>query len=110
MKPSDSNDKFLSKTLHEWRVNEPLPPRFQEQVWKRIEKEERVPHRSFVLEAMGYLERLFAIPKLAVSYATVLLVLGLTTGYLAANAKEEHLSNELAARYVQSVDPYQKTK
>lgn len=110
MKRPESNDEVLTRTLREWRVTDPLPPRFREQVWSRIEKSERTPSRVFWFDVLAYLERLFAVPKLAISYAVVLLALGLGTGYLAANAQEKRVSDELALRYVQSIDPYQKAK
>jgi hypothetical protein len=40
---------------------------------------------------------------------SVLLVAGLALGFVQANAKAAHLDRQLEARYVQSIDPYQRS-
>ena len=103
-----NNRTTLEQTLQEWRVTTPLPPRFQEQVWKRIERAE-IPSIS-VLEALrAWIAVAFARPAFAVAYVSVLLVAGLAFGFVQANAKAAHLDRQLEARYVQSIDPYQRT-
>ena len=50
---------------------------------------------------------MFAKPALAVGYVTVLLAADWTAGYLQGEARQHRVNDELAARYVQSLDPYQ---
>jgi hypothetical protein len=102
------NQTTLEQTLQEWRVTTPLPPRFQEQVWKRIERAE-VPSISVSDALWAWLAVTFARPALAVAYVSVLLVVGLAFGFVQANAKAANLDRQLEARYVQSVDPYQRS-
>jgi hypothetical protein len=52
---------------------------------------------------------MFAKPALAAGYVTVLLAVGLTAGYFQGEARQRRVNDELAARYVQSLDPYQHT-
>ena len=105
MKPitGPENDEALHKALRQWTVEAALPPRFQEQVWKRIEQAEARPTllRSTLLTFLT-LQR----PKFAFAYLAVFLVLGLAAGAVAAQAKNSRLDSELSQRYVQSLDPF----
>jgi len=108
MKPENrtENDPALTKMLREWRINEPLPPRFREQVWQRIaRKEDQVPEALWTLLA-NWMAGLMQRRSLAVSYITVLLLAGLFAGYMHARADTARLSDELGTRYVQMLDPY----
>jgi len=102
------NQDALDKNLQEWRVNAPLPARFQEQVWKRIEREEPATQAGVWLVLQQLIERMFAHRRLALSYLTVALVAGSAAGYW--HGKEEAAGQEsnLGRQYIQSVDPYQK--
>jgi|KBSSwiStaDraftv2_1062776.scaffolds.fasta_scaffold1510902_1 hypothetical protein len=102
-----NNDIELSALLEEWRVTTPLPPRFNEQVWKRIEQVD-VTSASFVDTVREWLFAALARPRFALAYVTALLVLGSSVGLLQANRKAAHWERELQVRYVQSIDPYHK--
>jgi hypothetical protein len=99
------NDDALNKTLGEWQVTTPLPPRFRQQVWQRIERAEAAPSAWDVLQ--HWLNGAFAKPAFAVAYITALVFVGLTLGFQQARAKAAYLETTLGARYVQAVDPYQ---
>lgn len=109
MKSHDSNNEKMSAALRVWKVSESLPPRFQEQVWSRIARAE-VARGQWLTDAVAFVERLFARPALAYAYAVLLLTLGLTGGYAAAQQQEARMDSQLAVRYVQSIDPYQKAE
>lgn len=94
-------DPQLKKLLGEWRVNEPLPPRFQERVWKHIEVSE-----APVRETKSWFAALFMRPAFATVAATLLLLAGLTTGYLRSNHDATRMEEQLAHRYVASMNPY----
>jgi hypothetical protein len=104
MKPENlkKDDPQLSRLLQNWRVDEPLPPRFQERVWKRIEAAEPLTAKPGV----NWLTIWFARPAFATVCATLLLLTGLTTGFLRAGHDAKRMDTELAQRYVASVDPY----
>ena len=101
------DDASLSRVLREWNVKTPLPPRFQETVWRRIE------HRDEPLSIWklltGRISAALARPSLAVSYVTVLLLAGLVAGYWQARVTREHFGEAMSDRYVQMVDPYQRS-
>jgi hypothetical protein len=101
------NQAELQRALQEWRVTTPLPPRFQEQVWKRIERAE-VPRVSLADVLRTRLTAWFAQPAFAVAYVGVLIVAGLALGFKQAQDKTEKWDRQLEARYVQSIDPYQR--
>ena len=100
-------DKPLQETLRRWKVSTPLPPRFQENVWRRIEQAEARPTWTFGDWWQAWLTRAFASRALALSYVTALLMVGLAVGYWQGRAQEQRLDNQLAAKYVQSVSPSQ---
>lgn len=108
MNQNESNDEPLRKVLSAWEVNEALPPRFQQGVWSRIKQVENLRQPTLLESFNALLDRAFAKPSLAVSYVGLLLVAGMTTGYLQAHAQQNRMENNLAARYVHSVDPYLK--
>jgi hypothetical protein len=103
------NDESLRKVLRQWEVDTPLPPRFQEQVWRRIERAERAESKAeqgFWTNLTKQVEALVPRPRFALAYLSVFLVLGVTAGAVAAQLKTSKLDSELSQRYVQSIDPY----
>ena len=109
MNPNPNQDP-LDAALAAWRVREPLPLRFQEQVWRRIADAgaESTATRWDIFR--GWLRLAFARPAVALACAAVLLALGSGTGWWQARQKSARVDNELGARYVQSLDPYQKMR
>jgi len=105
---SDHDQETLRKVLHEWRLA-PLPPRFQEQVWQRIEGADPAPRPSNSLWGIVnlWIETMLPKPALAVSYVAVLLAVGLTVGWTQANQQNSRVRQELGERYVQTLDPNQ---
>lgn len=113
MKPErpSENSEPLRKLMREWNVTAPLPPRFQEGVWHRIQRaESSPPEATTTLWSVfkAWLAAAMPRPAVAVTYVTVLIGAGMATGYWQAQNQTAHLDNELGTRYVQSVDPYQK--
>jgi hypothetical protein len=108
MNPNTGPDKDepLRKVLREWVVDTPLPSRFQEQVWRRIERAEVKPEQSLWLWLAQQLEALVPRPRFAMAYLSVFLVVGVAAGAVAAQRKTNKLDSELSQRYVQSIDPY----
>jgi hypothetical protein len=104
---STENDALLSKTLRQWEIKDSLPPRFREQVWQRIARREAQAPESLWIPLANWVAGLMARPSLAVSYVTLLLLTGLFAGYLHARADSARMSEQLGARYVQMLDPYQ---
>ncbi len=100
------NDDPLRKVLREWKVDVPLPPRFQEQVWQRIARAEIQPQSPPWAALLRLLESVLPRPKFAVACLLVFLALGVAAGAVAAHLKTNRLDSELSLRYVQSVDPY----
>lgn len=110
MKPGEEfdNDPQLHSVLREWQIDAPLPSRFQEQVWRRIEQAEtRSSSGSGLWPAVSrWLESALPSPKVALSYLAALLIAGVAAGAVAAQVKTSHLNAALSERYVQSIDPY----
>lgn len=103
------SEQRLSEALQEWVVDAPLPPRFQEQVWNRIASAEDKAQPSFWSGLVQLANRSLSRPKVAYSYAAVLLAVGIVAGSWTAQMKSNRLATDLGQRYVQSVDPYQHT-
>jgi hypothetical protein len=100
-------DDDLRSALRDWRITAPLPPRFHEQVWRRIESRE-TPGTTLWEMFRARLESLFVRPAFAVSYIAVLVAAGLIAGFWQAQARVSSVEVRLADKYVQSIDPYQK--
>lgn len=106
--PNKSSDDQLHSALREWKLNEPLPPRFREQVWNRLERQTADESVGFWQFMVGWINSSVARPALAVIYASILLALGLAGGFLRAQHDNAKMDSSIETRYVQSVDPYQK--
>lgn len=104
---ANEDDAKLSALLREWKVEMSLPPRFQEQVWRRIEREQAKPQVNLWHVLTHWVESTFMRPALAVSYLAVLLSVGLTTGYFQAKDTSAQAEARWRTAYVQTVDPYQ---
>jgi len=112
MRNESENPEPLRRVLSEWRVTEPLPPRFQEGVWRKIQQGEAgakpVATATAWMLFKAWLAAALPRPAVAIAYLSVLLVVGMAAGYRQARQTTAHWDNELGSRYVQSVDPYQK--
>ena len=106
---SNENDAHLRALLKEWTPEASLPPRFQEQVWRRIERAPTAPTPSVSLAAVfaNWLTDLLPKPALATAYVTLLLIIGASAGWNQARQETARVTGELSARYAQAVDPYQ---
>ena len=97
----------LDQKLKRWNVSATLPPRFQENVWKRVTALDKSPAGSFWRTVEQRLASAFLRPAFASAYLAILLAAGLGTGYWQGRAKTAQVDKVLAAKYVQAVDPYQ---
>lgn len=103
----DINDARLGPLLREWKVDAALPLRFDEQVWRRIERAE-APRAFTPWDVFrSWMEAALSRPAFATAYVAVLLVTGLLAGNWQAQRANEYGQSRARAHYVQSVDPYQ---
>ena len=100
-------EALVERALRDWKIKEPLPPRFHDQVWRRIERTEAEAAEGFWVQLTRWVNRTFAKPSLAVSYITLLLLAGLLAGYWQARVEKTRTVESLSSRYVQMIDPYQ---
>jgi hypothetical protein len=100
-------DEPLDALLQEWKVKPPLPPRFNEQVWQRIERSEIAPAISLATAFANWIGISLSRPALAAAYAIVLLAIGSGLGWSQARQETMRVTSDLGARYAQAVDPYQ---
>ena len=109
MKPTNPSekDRQLSGVMREWKSELPLPPRFQEGVWRRIEGAQAPTKLSVLATASHWLGTLLARPAMATAYVAVLLAVGATAGWTQAHQTNTRVKGELGQRYVQVLDPYQ---
>ena len=106
MNQNPENDP-LKRVLQQWVVSAPLPPRFKEDVWHRIERGEAGSRPSLWADVWRRIEELLPRPAVAIGYLSVILALGLGAGSFAAQAKTSRMDSELSVRYLASVDPFQ---
>ena len=95
------DDAKLSALLKESHASEGLPPRFQEGVWRRIERQE-VPADT---RPQGWLNRWAALwlrPQWVAALLAVCLLAGAVSGMRLGKERVKRLER---ARYLQSVNP-----
>lgn len=105
-----NHGEALGKVLKEWRANAPLPPRFQEAVWQRIECAERLTalSASSVWAVIAHrIGTLLSRPALGTAYVTILLAVGITAGWAQAREETVRVKQALGERYVRVLDPFQ---
>lgn len=98
---SNPEDSKLRSLLRESRPAPSLPPRFQENVWRRIADAETVETSG----APAWLESLVSLvlrPKLAFASLALLVLAGAAVGMRKGNEVARH---EAQVRYVASVAP-----
>jgi hypothetical protein len=100
------DDRLLRERLREWKPDAPLPPRFREQVWRRIATAEAQAPPTLWDWLSSRLGQALARPAPAVCYVTLLLGVGLFAGYRQAQAENMRTVENLSLRYVQMIDPY----
>ena len=107
--PNDDNES-LSRLLKSWRMSDPLPPQFQEAVWQRINASQPEVSSSVWELIAKQFRILFARPAIAASYVALLLVLGLSAGWMQARQENVRVHKQLSDRYVRVLDPYQASR
>jgi len=103
--PIEQNDP-LGRALQQWKVDAALPPQFGEAVWRRIALAE-IKREPWWANLSHVVEAAFRRPALAISYLAILLLTGLSIGFIQGRQESARLDAALETRYVQSVDPYQ---
>ncbi len=97
------NNEPLRTLLREARPAPQLPPRFQETVWRRIDKQDAVPATKPA--AFGWLqcwtERLL-LPRFALAGLALLLVAGGLTGFVSS---ADTMKQQAQERYLSAVAP-----
>jgi len=100
-----NREAMLQRALCVWEIKDPLPPRFEEQVWQRIARAETQAPALWALLS-SWISRALARPRLAASYVAVLLLMGLLAGYWQAQMEKNRTMESLSSRYVGLIDPY----
>jgi hypothetical protein len=97
---NNSDDPQISALLRESRVSPGLPPRFQQNVWRRIEDAEAPAKPASWLDALA---ALILRPRFAVAAAAVLLLAGVSTGTLEGRQLARH---DAQMNYLAAVAPH----
>jgi hypothetical protein len=104
--PSDSE---LREKLAAWRIEADLPHDFQQRVWKRIAVREAANiDPAWLTWLKTHFISATQVPRFALSAVLVGLLTGTTTGVIEASRWNSVTWNRLEAKYVQSIDPYQR--
>lgn len=94
-----SEDTKLSALLRQARVSTPLPPRFQENVWRRIEVVELPVKSNSWLDALA---ALLLRPKFAYATVATLMLAGILLG---THQGAQIAQKDAQAHYVEMVAP-----
>jgi len=100
---TEAKEDRLKYVLHQARPDPALPPRFQETVWRRIERDELEPRWPAALSRLERLVTLLLRPRLAIAGAVAMLLLGGVMGVMDGFADARHAARD---QYVASVAPY----
>lgn len=95
----NTNDPGLSELLRESRPSPALPPRFRQNVWRRIEDAGAPAETGSWLDVLA---ALILKPRLAFASLTVLILAG---GLLGLHAGNQTVHRTAEARYLAAVAP-----
>ena len=107
----DLSDSELREKLAAWRIEAEVPRDFQQRVWKRIAVREAAnidPAWLIWLKSLLISATRVSVPRLALAAVVAGLLVGTTTGVVEASRWNSVTWNDLEAKYVQSIDPYQR--
>ena len=107
----DLSDSELREKLAAWRIEGELPPDFQQRVWKRIvirDAGDVDPPWLTWLRSLLISGTPVSVPRFALTAIAIGLLIGSTTGVVEASRWNAATWNRLEAKYVQSIDPYQR--
>jgi len=107
----DLSDSELRDKLAAWRVEAQVPRDFQQRVWKRIAVREAAnidPAWLIWLKSLLISATRVSVQRLALTAVVVGLLIGTTTGLVEASRWNSVIWNRLEAKYVQSIDPFQR--
>ena len=99
----EMGDERLRSLLLEARPASQLPPRFQESVWRRLEKEDAAPITK--PPSLGWLQRWterLLLPRFALAGLALLLVAGGLTGFVSS---ADMVKQQAQERYLSAVAP-----
>ena len=100
---SDSNDPALRAMLRAAHPAPSLPPRFQEGVWKRLERVETTENKA---RSGGWLEQLVR-RMLQPAYATAMLTAVMLAGtWMGVRDGDQAIDHVERGRYVAAVSPF----
>jgi len=94
------NDPRLSSLLRDSRPSPALPPRFQQNVWRRIEDAEAPAKAGSWLETVA---NLILQPRFAIAAAAIILLAGSLAGVLEGRQMARH---DAQMNYLASVMPH----
>ncbi len=98
--PNQPGDASVSALLRQARISPALPPRFQQNVWRRIEDAEASVRPAAWLDALA---ALVLRPRFAVAVASVLLLAGILSGTLQGRQAARH---DAQVNYLAAVAPH----
>ena len=107
----DLSDSELREKLAAWRIEAQVPRDFQQRVWKRIAMREAAnidPAWLILIKSLLTSATRVSALRLALTSVVVGLLIGTTTGLVAASRWNSLTWNRLEAKYVQSIDPFQR--
>ncbi|HTV40732.1 MAG TPA: hypothetical protein VMF08_09165 [Candidatus Sulfotelmatobacter sp.] len=96
---TNPDDAKLSALLRQSRSSPPLPPRFQENVWRRIEDSEATMKSDTWLDVLA---ALVLRPRLALAVATLLVMAGALFGAREGNRMAQQ---DAQTQYMTAVAP-----
>jgi hypothetical protein len=100
------NDDELRRVLQTWKVDPKIPPNFARDVWERIASREGASAGSRWWVGLREAFEPLGAARLALTAATLGLVLGGFTGAMKAQQENSQFQHQLAIKYVRSIDPY----
>jgi hypothetical protein len=107
----DLSDSELREKLAVCRIEAQLPRDFQQRVWKRIAMYATAksgPAWLIWLRSLLISATRISVPRLALTAIVAALLIGTTTGLVAASRWNSLTWNRLETKYVQSIDPFQR--
>lgn len=96
-----NTDPKLKEVLQSWQVKVTLPADFKRGVWRRIAERAEEDRLAWLKNFFAEISQLMVVPRYATVLAAVVVLMGVSLGYMQGNAAWSQLEN----KYADSINP-----
>ena len=100
-----NTDPKLREFLQNWQVNVSLPTGFRRGVWQRIAERAEEDRMAWLKNLFAQVSELMVMPRYATALAAMVVLMGVSLGYMQGTANAADTWSQLETKYADSINP-----